>query len=61
MFVPTILLQGGVVGTRKRELKKDAVSVTPYFFISPKKTETHAFEDAAAHYANFLGKDLELS
>jgi len=37
MFVPTILLQGGVVGTWKRELKKDAVSVTPYFFTSPKR------------------------
>jgi hypothetical protein len=55
LFNYTIVMNGRVVGTWKRTLKKDAVIITPSFFTPLNKAETHAFAAAANRYGAFLG------
>ena len=50
-----MLRDGLVVGTWRRTLQKDAVTVTPAFFIEPGRKDRAAFDDAANAYGRFLG------
>jgi hypothetical protein len=52
---PTIVIGGEVIGTWKRTMKKDAVTITPNLFRALKKSEERMFRDAAARYAAFIG------
>jgi hypothetical protein len=49
-----IVLDGQVVGTWKRTLKKDAVTITPLFFTPLDEAATGAFVASAEHYGAFL-------
>jgi len=51
---PTIVIDGQVVGTWKRTLKKGSVVITPSPFTVLKKAEKHAFTLAARQYGAFL-------
>lgn len=55
VFSPTIVINGRVVGTWKRVLKKDRVLITPDPFYPLTKCESEAFVVAAERYAAFLG------
>jgi DNA glycosylase AlkZ-like len=54
MFPSTIVIDGRVVGTWKREITKEEVIVTACPFTSLKKAEKNAFAVAAEHYGRFL-------
>jgi hypothetical protein len=54
IFNPTIVIDGLVVGTWKRTLKKGSVVITPSPFTLLKKAEKHAFAIAARQYGAFL-------
>ncbi len=56
LFNHTIVMNGRIVGTWKRILKKDTVVITPDFFVSPGEAEMRAFVAAAERYEAFLGK-----
>ena len=56
----TILLNGRVVGTWKRTLKKNAVAIEAVLFRDVKKSEMHAIIQAAERYANFLNPPLSM-
>jgi hypothetical protein len=49
-----IVIDGQVVGTWKRTLKKDTVAITPTPFTEFSKTESRAITKAAGRYAQFL-------
>jgi hypothetical protein len=51
---PTIVLDGLVVGTWKRTIKKDTVILTPNLFTTLTKAETRAFVSSASRYGAFL-------
>nr|HET6901241.1 winged helix DNA-binding domain-containing protein [Ktedonobacteraceae bacterium] len=51
-----LVLDGQVVGTWRRTLKKDAVIITPNLFIPLTTAETHAFVAEANRYGAFLEK-----
>lgn len=53
-----LVLDGQVVGTWRRTLKKDAVIITPNPFIPLTTAETHAFAIAANRYGAFLEKSV---
>lgn len=55
IFNPTLVLDGQVVGTWKRTLAKGSVAITLRPFTRLKKTEEHAFAEAARQYGAFLG------
>jgi hypothetical protein len=55
IFYPTILVDGQVVGTWKRTLKKDGVVITPTPFAKLNKAEARALAVAAEHYGQFIG------
>ena len=55
IFYPTIVVDGQVVGTWKRTLKKDSLVVTPSPFANLKRAETRAIAEAANRYGKFLG------
>ena len=61
IFSPTIVVDGQVVGTWKRTLKKDSVVITPSFFTRPKRAESQAFAAGANRYGEFLGASVILS
>ena len=50
-----IVLDGRVVGTWKRTIKKDTVIITPHLFTSLNEAETRALVAAANRYGAFLG------
>ena len=54
LFNHTIAIDGQVVGTWKRTIKKDAVILTPNFFNSLSQAETDAFVSATKRYEAFL-------
>src|SRR6266571_4723834 len=54
LFQHTIVLNGRVVGTWKRTLKKDEVILTPSLFTPLTKDETRAFVASAKRYRAFL-------
>ena len=55
IFYPTMIYDGQVVGTWKRTLSKNAVTVMPTPFNPLKKTQEKAFTKAARRYGEFLG------
>ena len=59
MFLPMMVLNGKVVGTWKRKLKKQTVKIEYAPFTKLKKADTAAFESAAQCYGEFLGLGVE--
>ncbi|MGH2495228.1 MAG: winged helix DNA-binding domain-containing protein [Ktedonobacteraceae bacterium] len=55
LFNHTIVIDGRVVGTWKRTMKKDMVIITPSLFVSLNEAETRALVAAANRYGEFLG------
>jgi hypothetical protein len=55
IFYPTIVVDGRVVGTWKRTLKKDSLAISPSPFAKLKRAETRAIAESANHYRKFLG------
>lgn len=56
VFTPTIVIEGRVVGTWKRTLKKDAVLIVPSPFTSFSRVGKDAIAAAAERYAKFVRK-----
>ncbi len=61
IFNPLIVVDGQVVGTWKRALKKDALVITPTLFAKLNKAETRAFHAAASRYGKFLNASVLVS
>jgi hypothetical protein len=55
VFLPTVVSKGRVVGTWKRTLKKETVTVTPKSFTDFDASERDGIASAAERYARFLG------
>jgi len=55
IFNPTIIVDGQVVGTWKRTLKRDAVIITPTPFAKFNNAEASALAIAAEGYGQFIG------
>jgi hypothetical protein len=51
---PVVVLDGRVVGTWKRTLKRESVIITPSFFAPLGEDEQHALDAAARRYGAFL-------
>src|SRR6266702_1097930 len=61
LFQHTIVLNGLVVGTWKRILKKDEVMLTPSLFTPLTKDETHALAASAERYGEFLNMPVNVT
>ena len=61
VFSPIIVVDGQVVGTWKRAVKKAAVVITPGPFTTINKTAMRAVAAAANRYSAFLGAPVVLS
>src|SRR6266566_4246530 len=61
LFQHTIVLNGRVVGTWKRTLKKDEVILTPSLFTPLTKDETHALAASAERYGEFLNMPVNVT
>ena len=57
----TVVLNGRVIGTWRRTLKKDRAIITPNHFTSLNEAETSAFMEAANHYGAFLGLPVSVN
>lgn len=55
MFISSIVVDGQVVGTWKRTVKKNSIAVTAIPFSKLSKVEMTAFKHAATRYAAFTG------
>ncbi|MGH9900439.1 MAG: winged helix DNA-binding domain-containing protein [Pyrinomonadaceae bacterium] len=55
IFSPTIVVDGRIVGTWKRTLRKDTLVITPSPFAKLDEAETRALATAAERYGRFLG------
>jgi hypothetical protein len=55
-----MVVDGKVVGTWKRTLKKDTVVITPNPFAKLKRVETLALAEAARRYGKFLDASVVL-
>ena len=60
IFYPAIVIDGQIVGTWKRTLKRSAVVITPSPFARLNEAETRAFAVAASRYGEFLGQEEQL-
>jgi hypothetical protein len=60
IFFPMIVIDGQVVGTWKRTLKKDAVIITSSPFAKLSKAETRSFAAAASRYGKFINASVVL-
>jgi hypothetical protein len=58
MLYPTMVVDGRVVGTWKRILKKDSLAISPSPFAQLNRAETRAIADAASRYGKFLGASV---
>jgi hypothetical protein len=58
---PLIVRGGRAIGTWKRVLGADGVTVTPSFFAAPTRKDLAALEEAARAYGEFLGLPAALS
>jgi hypothetical protein len=58
IFNPTIVVDGQVVGTWKRTLKKDTLTISQSPFTELKRAETRAIAEAANLYGIFLGASV---
>jgi hypothetical protein len=56
-----MVLDGQIVGTWTRTIKKDAVMITPNLFIPLNEAETRAFAASANRYGAFLGKAAHIT
>ena len=54
MLSPTILINGQVVGTWKREFRKGSVVIRPDWFTQPSQAYKEALSTAAQRYSSFL-------
>lgn len=61
VFASTIVINGRVVGTWKRTIKKTSVEIIATPFATLKKIERDAFDDAAERYAAFMSLPAVLS
>ena len=61
LFNHTIVMDGQVVGTWKRTIKKDAVIITPSLLTPLHDAETRAFAAAANRYGAFLDMSVNLT
>ena len=61
LFQHTIVLNGRVVGTLKRTLKKDEIILTPSLFTPVTKAETHALAESANRYGTFLDLSVHVN
>src|SRR5258706_10736387 len=61
VFNHTIVLDGRIVGTWKRTLKKGAVTIAPIPFVDLSADEQRALADAAHHYGEFHNLPVILS
>jgi hypothetical protein len=59
MFLPTLLVDGRVVGTWKRTVAKTLVTVTANPFGRLTKSDATAFTAAAERYGEFLGMPVK--
>jgi hypothetical protein len=57
IFRPIIMVNGQVIGTWSREIKKDKVVLEPKFFRSSQKISKKEMNAAFASYQNFLTKE----
>jgi hypothetical protein len=55
IFSPTVVIDGQVVGTWKRTVKKSAVIITPSPFTAFRDEQKAAIAEAAERYGKFLG------
>lgn len=60
MFASTIVIDGQVVGTWKRTVKKNAIAITAMPFDKLNKAEMSAFKQAAERYGVFMGSAAEI-
>lgn len=56
LFNHTIVIDGRIVGTWKRVLKKDEVAIDPSFFAPLSEAETRAFVTVTERYGEFVGR-----
>jgi Winged helix DNA-binding domain len=56
-----MVLDGQIVGTWTRTIKKDAVMIAPNLFIALNEAETRAFVASANRYGAFLGRSTHVS
>src|SRR6266700_5092868 len=61
LFQHTIVLNGRVVGTWKRMIKKDAVILTPSLFTTLTKDETRALAASTKRYGAFLNMPVNVT
>jgi hypothetical protein len=61
VFASTIVINGRVVGTWKRTIKKTSVEIIAKPFATLRKIERDAFDDAAERYAAFMSLPAVLS
>jgi hypothetical protein len=61
MLNPVIVVEGQVLGTWKRTLKKDDVVIRPAWFRPPTRAQKRALLKAAKHYGAFLGRNAVLT
>jgi hypothetical protein len=54
IFYPTIVINGRVVGTWKRTIKKQQMIITPAPFTALTESDQNAFEDAARRYGEYM-------
>jgi hypothetical protein len=60
MFASTMIIDGQVVGTWKRNVKKNAIAVSAIPFSQLSKGETAAFKQAVERYGAFMGFATEI-
>ncbi len=58
IIYPMIVVDGQVVGTWKRAIKKDTLAISPSLFAKLKRAETQAVAEAASRYGKFLGAQV---
>jgi hypothetical protein len=61
MFTPTIVIDGQVLGTWKRTLKKHVADITPSHFNRFPKTRQDDLNRAAERYGSFLGLSAKVA
>jgi hypothetical protein len=60
MFISSIVIDGQVVGTWKRTVKKNSIAVTAIPFTKLSKAEMAAFKQAVERYGAFMGLATEV-
>ncbi len=60
LFNYTIISDGRIIGTWKRTLGKESVSIAPSTFLEPSKSESTGIARASKRFGEFLGLPVEL-